>query len=89
MTTRSDFIASLEQTEGNGDLERLLALRTYEQNNLHPTSVRERTQKENAFKNIETAYNNNNHESAAMLIKNNEDLLMKNLLMRKQKITVN
>ena len=75
MTTRSDFIASLEQTEGNGDLERLLALRTYEQNNLHPTAVRERSQKENAFKNIETAYNNNNHESAAMLIKNNQDLL--------------
>ena len=85
MTTRSDFIASLEQTEGNGDLERLLALRTYEQNNLHPTAVRERTQKENAFKNIETAYNNNNHESAAMLIKNNEDLLDEEFINEKTK----
>ena len=46
MTTRLDFIASLEQTEGNGDLERLLALRTYEQNNLHPTNVRETAQKD-------------------------------------------
>ena len=37
---RLDLISSLEGTEGNGDLERLLALRTHETNNLHPTNVR-------------------------------------------------
>tara|TARA_R100001509_G_scaffold61242_3_gene33855 strand:+ start:2823 stop:4481 length:1659 start_codon:yes stop_codon:yes gene_type:complete len=72
---RLDLISSLEGTEGNGDLERLLALRTHETNNLHPTNVRETAEKDKAFSTIEKAFKSDNVKSAAMLVEMNKEKL--------------
>lgn len=72
---RKDKIIEIESTEGLGDAERLIALHSYENEKLHPTNVRLREDKENAFKNVETAYNEGNYEAAATLIENNRDIL--------------
>jgi len=72
---RKDKIIEIESTEGLGDAERLIALHSYENEKLHPTNVRLREDKENAFKNVETAYNEGNYQAAATLIENNRDIL--------------
>lgn len=72
---RKDKIVDIESTEGLSDTERLIALRSYENEKLHPTNVRLREDKENAFKNVETAYNEGNYQAAATLIESNKDIL--------------
>ena len=72
---RKDKITEIESTEGLADTERLVALRSYENERMHPTNVRLREDKENAFKNVETAYNEGNYQAAATLIESNRDIL--------------
>ena len=72
---RKDKITEIESTEGLADTERLVALRSYENERMHPTNVRLREDKENAFKNVETAYNEGNYQAAATLIESNKDIL--------------
>lgn len=72
---RKDKITEIESTEGLADTERLVALRSYENERMHPTNVRLREDKENAFKNVETAYNDGNYQAAATLIESNRDIL--------------
>ena len=72
---RKDKIVDIESTEGLSDTERLIALRSYENEKLHPTNVRLREDQENAFKNVETAYNAGNYQAAATLIESNKDIL--------------
>ena len=72
---RKDKITEIESTEGLADTERLVALRSYENERMHPTNVRLREDKENAFKNVETAYNDGNYQAAATLIESNKDIL--------------
>lgn len=72
---RKDKITEIESTEGLADTERLVALRSYENERMHPTNVRLREDKENAFKNIETAYNDGNYQATATLIESNRDIL--------------
>jgi hypothetical protein len=72
---RKDKITEIESTEGLADTERLVALRSYENERMHPTNVRLREDKENAFKNVETAYNEGNYQATASLIESNRDIL--------------
>lgn len=72
---RKDKILEIESTEGMGDAERLIALRSYENEMMHPTNVRMREDKDNAFKNVKTAYDEGNIEGAKSLYEVNKDIL--------------
>jgi hypothetical protein len=72
---RKDKIIEIESTEGMGDLERLMALRSYENEKLHPTNVRINEDKMNAYQNAKSAFNNENQEAAAAIINSNKDIL--------------
>ena len=72
---RKDKIIEIENTEGQGDVERLMALRAYENEKLHPTNVRLNEDKDSAFNNIKTAYNEGNLEAAAAIYESNKDIL--------------
>jgi len=72
---RKDKIIEIESTEGMGDLERLMALRSYENEKLHPTNVRINEDKMNAYQNAKSAFDNENQEAAAAIINSNKDIL--------------
>lgn len=72
---RKDKIVDIENTEGASDINRIIALRSYENERMHPTNVREREDKDNSFKNIQTAYNEGNYEGAKSLYEVNKDIL--------------
>ena len=72
---RKDKIIEIESTEGMGDLERLMALRSYENEKLHPTNLRINEDKMNAYQNAKSAFDNENQEAAAAIINSNKDIL--------------
>lgn len=81
---RKDKIIEIESTEGMGDLERLMALRSYENEKLHPTNVRLTEDKMNAYQNAKTAFDNENQEAAAAIINTNRDILDEEFISSKE-----
>lgn len=76
-SNRSRFISSLEVGSDN-DIDRLLALKTYERNNLD--NKEENDEKKAVLENIKIAYNEGNFTAAGMLIKSNKEKLDENFV---------
>lgn len=72
---RKNKILDIENTEGASDINRIVALRSYENERMHPTNVRMREDKDNAFKNVKAAYDEGNLEGAAAIYESNKDIL--------------